>query len=61
VRLFSWSVDVRLTEDEMDEIAERAAKRALELVYAEVGKSVLKKLFWYAGAAAIGLFVWLKT
>lgn len=52
---------MRLTEDEMDEIAERAAKRALELVYAEVGKSVLKKLFWYAGAAAIGFFVWLKT
>jgi hypothetical protein len=50
-----------LSDEEMDEIAERAAKRALELVYAEVGKSVLKKLLWLLGTASIALLTWLKA
>lgn len=33
-----------LTEMELDAIAERAAKKAFQIVYAEVGQSVLKKL-----------------
>ena len=48
-----------LTEVEIDSIAERAAKKALESVYAEVGRSVLKKLAWLAGVAVIGLALWL--
>jgi hypothetical protein len=50
-----------LTQDEIDAIAERAAERALEKVYAAVGKSVLKRLALIAGAAIVGLFVWLKA
>jgi hypothetical protein len=48
-----------LTEAELDAIAERAAKKALESVYADVGRSVLRKLAWLAGVAVIGLALWL--
>lgn len=48
-----------LTDEQIENIAERAAEVALNKVYTEVGKSVLKKLSWIAGAAAIGLFMWL--
>lgn len=48
-----------LTEAEIDAIAERAAKKALEGVYADVGRSVLKKLAWLAGVVVLGLALWL--
>lgn len=48
-----------LTEMELDAIAERAAKKAFQIVYAEVGQSVLKKLAWLAGVVVIGLALWL--
>jgi hypothetical protein len=48
-----------LTEHDIDEIAEKAAERALEKVYTEVGKSVLKKAAWLAGVVVIGFFMWL--
>lgn len=51
--------EVELTEAQIDAIAERAAEVALEKVYTEVGKSVLKKLAWITGAAVVGLFMWL--
>lgn len=43
----------------MERIAEIAAKKALELVYLEVGKTVLKRLAWLVGAAAVGLMIFL--
>ena len=48
-----------LTEHDIDEIAEKAAERALEKVYAQVGQSILKKITWGLGLAAIGLVMWL--
>ena len=48
-----------LTDEQIDIIAERAAQVALNKVYTEVGKSVLKKLAWLTGAAVIGLAMWL--
>lgn len=48
-----------LTDAQIEIIAERAAEVALEKVYTEVGKSVLKKLAWLTGAAVIGLAMWL--
>ena len=47
-----------LTEADIDTIAEKAADRALEKVYAEVGKNVTKKFLWIVGAAAIALAFW---
>jgi hypothetical protein len=51
--------EVPLTDSQIEAIAERAAEVALNKVYAEVGKSVLKKLAWLTGAAVIGLALWL--
>jgi hypothetical protein len=50
---------VQLTDEQIDIIAERAAEVALNKVYSEVDKSVLKKLAWLTGAAVIGLAMWL--
>ena len=50
---------VELTDDQIEQIAERAAEVAFEKIYKEVGKSVLTKLAWMAGAAVVGLFIWL--
>lgn len=48
-----------LTPEEIDHIAERAAERALQHVYAEVGQSLLRKLAWLVGIVAIGGLMWL--
>lgn len=50
-----------LTEAEIEQIAERAAEVALNRVYTEVGKNVLKKLAWLTGVAVIGLAMWLSS
>jgi hypothetical protein len=51
--------EIELTESQIEAIAERAAEVALEKVYTEVGRSVLKKLAWITGVAVVGLFMWL--
>ena len=43
-----------LTTDDIDMIAERAARKALDLVMIEVGRSVTKKFFFLAGLVAMG-------
>lgn len=48
-----------LTEAQIDEIAEKAARRALEIVYAEIGENVLRKLAWLVGLVVVGLAIWL--
>ncbi len=53
------SKEVHLTDDQIEAIAERAAEVAIEKVYTEVGKTVLKKLAWLTGVAVIGLAMWL--
>lgn len=51
--------DIQLTDDQIDAIAEKAAEKAFEKIYQNVGKSVLTKLAWVAGAGVVGLFMWL--
>jgi hypothetical protein len=51
--------EVQLTDAQIDAIAEKAAERAFQKIYQNVGKSVLTKLTWMAGAAVIGLFIWI--
>jgi len=52
-----------LTDQQIDEIvekaAEKAADRALEKIYAEVGKNVLRKLAWLIGLVVVSLAIWL--
>lgn len=47
-----------LTTDDIDMIAERAARKALDLVMIEVGRSVTKKFFFLAGVFAMGALAW---
>lgn len=51
----------QLTEEQIDAIAEKAAAKALEKVYTEVGKSVVTKLMWVIGAGSIALIYWLAS
>lgn len=50
---------VVLTEEQINHIADKAATRALEIVYADVGRNVLKKLAWLIGVVAISLALFL--
>lgn len=52
---------LQLTDEQIEAIAERAAEVALERVYTEVGKSVIKKLLWLTGAVAVGLAMLLSN
>ena len=49
-----------LTEEMMDAIAERAAKRVMDNVYREVGKSLLQKFVWAAGVLGVAIAMWLS-
>lgn len=49
-----------LTEEQIELIAERAATKALERVYAQIGRSVITKILWVFGAGALALAAWFK-
>lgn len=51
---------VVLTEEQLNDIAERAANRALEKVYADIGKSVVSKILWLVGSVALAAFAYFK-
>jgi hypothetical protein len=43
-----------LTEADIERIAEKAAERALEKVYSQVGRSIVTKVLWIVGAVGLG-------
>ena len=45
--------DSKLSEAEIEHIAERAAEKALEKVYTQIGKNVAHKIFWAVGVLVI--------
>lgn len=49
-----------LTKEDIEFIAERAADRALEKFYADVGRSVVKRGLLIAGGVATALWTYLK-
>jgi tetrahydromethanopterin S-methyltransferase subunit G len=51
--------EVHLSDAQIDKIAERAAVKALEKVYADIGKNVLKKLAWLVGVVVVAFAMWL--
>lgn len=55
----------QLTEDDIDEIAEKAAEKAVikmtEHVYQQVGKGLINRFFWLVGVVFVGLAAWLHT
>ena len=50
----------RLSDAQIKLIAEQAAEVALERVYTNIGKSVVSKFLWLAGAAALAVAAWLN-
>lgn len=48
-----------LSDEQIDFIAERAAQKALDKIYSEVGRGMLTKLAWGSGIVMISLFIWL--
>ena len=48
-----------ISDQDMEAIADRAAERALEKVYQEVGKAVLKKIAWMIGVVVVGALMFL--
>lgn len=48
-----------LTDEQIEQIAERAAQVALNKVYTEIGRSVVKKALWIIGASVLAALVWL--
>ncbi|MFO0253373.1 MAG: hypothetical protein ACK52V_04585 [Betaproteobacteria bacterium] len=60
-----WDGDERrahppMTEEMMDAIAERAAKRVMDNVYREVGKSLMTKIVWAAGVLGVAIAMWVS-
>ena len=47
-------------EEAADGIAEKAASKALDRVYADVGRSTVKKIFWIVGSLTIALLLFLN-
>jgi len=52
---------VTLTADQMNHIAELAAEKALDKVYTQVGKGVLRKTAWVIGLGVISLLMYLGS
>jgi hypothetical protein len=54
-----------LTDDQIEEIAERAAEKAVQKmtdqIYLEVGKGVVKKALYLIGAFVVGAGLWAKA
>lgn len=54
----------QLNEEQIEDIAERAAAKAIEKlterVYHEVGKSVISKLLYIVGSVALGVYFWFQ-
>ncbi len=51
----------RLSEEQLDELAERAADKALEKVYIQIGKSIVQKALWIIGASILPVYLFLKS
>lgn len=54
-----------LTEEQMEEIADRAAEKAVAKMtgkmYQEVGKTVVGKFFWIVGLLAVGIMAGIQV
>jgi hypothetical protein len=51
--------DFGVSEELIEHIAERAVDKALERIYTEVGRSVIRKVTWVFGVAALAIAAWL--
>lgn len=51
--------NLSFSEEQIEAVATRAAEIALDKIYSEVGKGILKKLAWLMGIVLFSLAVWL--
>jgi hypothetical protein len=51
-----WPARRRLNDDELTSIKEQL----LESIYADIGKSIVKKILWIIGAVSLSAFAWMK-
>ena len=47
-----------LSKRQAENIANMAVRLAQERMYAEIGRSVVKKILWLVGAGSAGLYLW---
>lgn len=52
-------VRITLTEEQINEIVEKTVSQVFEQIYAEVGKSVVRKALWIIGALTLTAMAWL--
>ena len=52
--------EASLTDEQIEAIAERAAEKAIERVYTQIGKSVVTKFIWLVGVVSLALYAWLN-
>ena len=50
-----------LSTDDIEIIAERAADKALEKVYADIGQSMVKKTIWAVGTIVLAVAFWITS
>ena len=47
----------RLSDQELEAIK----KQLLDSIYADIGKSVVKKILWIGGAVILALYAWMRA
>ena len=50
--------ELRLSEEQLDEIADRAFEKAKQQIYSEVGKGVVRAVLYLGGAGLTFLAAW---
>jgi hypothetical protein len=59
------NVPIHLTDAQIDEIAEKAAEKAVAKmtahIYQEVGKGIINKLLWVIGVIVVGTYGFLSA
>ena len=52
---------INLTEEQLDRIVNKVADEVFNRIYTEIGRSIVKKLFWIAGVSIFAVFVFLAS
>ena len=50
---------IRLTDHELDYIIKGVKKQALDEIYAEIGKGLVRRILWALGLVGTGITGWL--
>jgi hypothetical protein len=59
VKEIAEAIAKRVMDEHLTTVAEASAKRAIQIVAADIGMSVMRKIGWAIGIAILGLLGWL--